>query len=45
MAAITIPPLLAIALVGQYLTVSQTMGILAAAVIIASVLSGRVKAQ
>jgi hypothetical protein len=41
-AAVTIPPLLAVAFVGQVLTVSQTLGILAAVVIAAGLASRRV---
>ena len=38
-AAVTIPPLIAVAAVGQFLTTSQTMGILAAIVVLAGLLS------
>lgn len=41
-AAVTIPPLLAVAAVGQLLTVPQTLGILAAVVIVAGVGSRRI---
>ncbi len=40
-AAVTIPPLIAVAAVGQLLTTSQTMGILAGVVVIAGLLSTR----
>jgi MFS family permease len=43
-AAVTIPPLLAVAFVGQVLTVSQTLGIVAVVVFLAGVLSSRVSA-
>jgi MFS family permease len=40
-AAVTIPPLLAVAVVGQLLTVPQTLGILAAVIFVAGLLSRR----
>jgi MFS family permease len=40
-AAVIIPPLIAVAAVGQVLSISETMGILAAVVVIAGLLSRR----